>query len=202
MRFCFGIIVLTALLNGVAAAQAPPAPPAPPPPVREYMPDAWKEFTSAAGKFSISLPGTPKPEVRTMQTRIGKLTTHAFVLQTDFGHYYVHYVDFPVGPETPEEHKEFLDGARDQVVSAGSRVLVETDVAMGGVVARELLVEKGPYIIRARYFFVKSRSYQVIFTTLPEAVFKNAKPSANTADRTDLFEMVSKKFFGSFKVIE
>ena len=199
MRFCFGIIVLTALLSGVAAAQRPPAPP---PPVREYDGNAWKEFSSAEGKFSISLPGTPKPEVRTMDTQIGKLTTHAFVLQTDFGHYYVHYVDFPVGPETPEEHKEFLDGARDQIVSGGARVLGQADVSIGGVVGRELLVEKGPFIIRARYFFVKARSYQIIFTTLPDAVFKNGKPSANAADRTDLFEMVSKKFLDSFKVIE
>lgn len=199
MRFCFGIIVLTALLNGVAAAQAPPAPP---PPVREYTPGAWKEFTSAAGKFSISLPGTPKPEVRTMETGLGKLTTHAFLLQTNYGHYYVHYVDFPIGPETPQEHKEFLDGARDQVVSGGARVLAETDFSVGGIAGRELLVEKGLLIIRARYFFVKARSYQIIFSTLPDAVFKNGKPSANAADRTDLFEMVSKKFFGSFKVIE
>lgn len=188
---------LMAVLSGVAAAQGSPTPP---PAVKEYNAEAWREFISVEGKFSISLPGTPKPEVRTMDTRIGKLTTYAFGLQTDFGHYYFHYVDFPAGPETPAETKEFLDGGREAALAGGARLLIENDVSIGGVAGRELLVEKGPVIIRARHFFVKTRSYQIIFTTLPDAVFKNGKPSANAADRTELFELISKRFLDSFKL--
>ena len=190
---------LMTVLSGVAAGQGAPTPP---PSVKEYNAEAWKEFSSAEGKFSISLPGAPKPEVRTMDTRIGKLTTHAFFLQTDFGHYYVHYVDFPAGPETLAETKEFLDGGREAALAGGARLLVENDVSIGGVAGRELLVEKGPIIIRARHFFVKARSYQIIFTTLPDAVFKNGKPSANAADRTELFELVSRRFLDSFKLTQ
>jgi len=196
MRFNFGIIVLMVLLCSVVFAQDPP------PPVKEYRATAWKEFKSAEGRFSISLPGTPKPEVRTLDTPIGKLTIHFFTLDTDLGQYYIDYKDFPVAPTTPEETKEALDSARDKALAGGARLLVENDVSMAGVVARELLVQKGAFILRARFFSVKSRSYQLILATLPNVVFKNGKPSANAADRTDLFEMVSKKFFDSFKVTE
>jgi hypothetical protein len=194
MRFTFGIIFLLALLCGVVAAQDPP------PPVKEYSANAWKEFSSAEGRFSISLPGTPKAEVRTLDAPIGKLSIHFFTLETDLGQYYIDYKDFPVAPTTPEEIKEALDSSRDKALAGGARLLVENDVSMAGVVARELLVQKGDFTLRARFFFVKSRSYQLILGTLPNVVFKNAKPSANAADRTDLFEMVSRKFFDSFKV--
>jgi hypothetical protein len=196
MRVAFGTIFLIALLCGGVVAQGPP------PPVKEYNASAWKEFSSAEGKFSISLPGTPKPEVRTMDTSIGKLTTHAFTLQTDFGVYYISYIDFPMSPTTPEENKEALDHSRDHALKEGTRLIVENDVSMAGVVGRELLVENNKWIMRARYFFIKTRLYQIILTTLPNVVFKNAKPSANAADRTDLFEMVSKELFDSFKVTQ
>jgi hypothetical protein len=197
MRLRFGTIFLIALFCGAVVAQEPP------PPVKEYNANAWKEFSSAEGKFSISLPGSPKAaEPRTMDTSIGKLTTHSFILQTDFGHYYVSYVDFPISPSTPEETKGALDSSRDEALKDGARLIVENDVSVAGVVARELLVEKNNFIIRARYFYVKTRLYQMIFTTLPIGVFKNGKPSANAADRTEVFEMVSKKFFDSFKLTQ
>jgi hypothetical protein len=201
MRSTFGTIFLIALLCGAVVAQDPP-PPMAPPPVKESNADAWKEFSSAEGKFSISLPGTPTAEQRTMDTSIGKLTTHAFTLQTDFGVYYIAYIDFPVGPETPEENKQALDYSREQAVSGGVRLLVENDVTMAGAVGRELLIAKNRWIMRARYFYVKKRLYQIILTSLPHRVFKDGKPSANAADRTDLFEMVSKRLFDSFKVTQ
>jgi hypothetical protein len=188
---------LIALLCGVVLAQEPP------PPVKEYNATAWKEFSSAEGKFSISLPGVPQAEVRTMDTPIGKLTTHSFTLQTDLGVYFISYTDFPVSPTTPAEKKAALDSASNQALKErGVRLIVENDVSMAGVVGRELLVEKSNWIMRARYFFVQARAYQIIFTTAPNAAFKSGKPSANAADRTDFFEMVSKKLFESFKVTE
>ena len=196
MRFTFPIIFLIALLCSVVTAQDPPAP------VREYSETAWKEFKSAEGKFSIALPGTPKEEVSTQDTKIGKLTSHYFDLETDLGHYLLTYVDVPKAPTTPEDIKAALDSARDQALSSGARLLLENDISMAGVVGRELLVEQNGLILRARYFFVKERLYQIIFVAQPNTVFNNGKPSANPANYTDLFQMVSKKLFDSFKVTE
>jgi len=196
MRLTFPIIFLIALFCSVVAAQDPPDP------VREYSEPAWKEFKSAPGKFSITLPGTPKEEVSTQDTKIGKLTTHYFNLETDLGHYLVTYVDVPKSPTTPDDNKAALDSARDQALSSGARLLIENDISVAGVVGRELLVEKNGLIVKARFFFVKERLYQILFVTHPNTVFNDAKPSANPANYTDLFQMVSKKFFDSFKVTE
>ena len=188
-------MVLIALFCGSAFAQDPP------PPVKEYNASAWKEFKSTEGKFSVSLPGIPKPDVRTMDTGIGKLTTHSFALQTDLGTYYIAYIEFPASPTTPEETRDALDSARDHALAGGGRLLDEKDIRIdGGGLGRELLVENHGWIMKARYFYFKDCLYQIIFSTLPEVVFKNGKPSANAADRTELFEMVSKKFFDSLKV--
>jgi hypothetical protein len=195
MRFTFPIIFLIVLCS-VVAAQGPP------PPVKEYSETAWKEFKSAQGRFSVTLPGTPKEEVGTRDTKIGKLTTHYFDLETDLGHYLLIYVDVPMAPTTPEDTKAALDSSRDQALANGARLLLENDISVAGVVGRELLVEQNGLILKARYFFVKGRLYQMMLVLRPNTVFRNGKPSANPASYTDLFQMVSKKFFDSFKVTE
>ena len=196
MRFTFSIMFLIALLCSVAAAQDPP------PPVKEYSETAWKEFKSAEGRFSIALPGTPKEEVSTQDTKIGKLTVHYFNLETDLGHYLLTYVDVPYSPTTPEDTKAALDSARDQALAAGARRLLENEISVAGVVGRELLVEQNGLIVKARFFFVKERLYQIILATRPNTVFSNGKPSSDPANYTELFQSVSKKLFDSFKVTE
>ena len=196
MRFTFPIIFLIALLYSVVAAQSPP------PPVKEYSETVWKEFKSAQGRFSIALPGTPKEEVGTQDTKIGKLTMHYFDLETDLGHYLLTYVDVPVSPTTPEDTKAALDSSRDQALANGARLLLENDISVAGFVGRELLIEQNGLILKARYFFVKGRLYQIMLLLRRNTVFSNGKPSANPASYTDLFQMVSKKFFDSFKVTE
>lgn len=172
----------------------------PPPPVKEYSQTAWKEFKSAQGGFSIVVPGQPKEEVSTQDTKIGKLTTHYFDLETDLGHYLVTYVDVPKPPTTPEDIKAALDNSRDRAVANGARLLIENDISVAGVVGRELLLEHNGLILRTRSFFVNGRLYQIILVARPNTVFNSGKPSADPAGYTDLFQMVSKRFFDSFKV--
>ncbi|HEU4768820.1 MAG TPA: hypothetical protein VFS77_15660 [Pyrinomonadaceae bacterium] len=194
MRFGFSIIMTVALLCGAAQAQQPP------PPVKEYSASSWKEFDSKDGKFSISFPGTPITRSRTLDTKIGKLTTHEFALETDLGLYYVSYTDFPVAPETPEEIRSALDSSRDQAVAGGATLISENDVWLGEVMGRELLAKKGPYIFHARYFTTKGRLFQTILTAKPIVVFHDGKPSTNPSDFTQIYRSTSKKFFESFKL--
>jgi hypothetical protein len=127
---------------------------------------------------------------------------HYFDLETDLGHYLLTYVDVPKAPATPADIKAALDGARDQALSSGAHLLLENDISVAGVVGRELLVEQNSFILKARYFFVKERLYQIILITRPNTVFKSGKPSADPASYTDLFQMVSKRLFDSFKLTE
>ena len=61
-------------------------------------------------------------------------------------------------------------------------------------------MERNDVIQKGRFFFAKERFYLVILTSPMNLAFRDGKPSGNPADRTELFETVSKRFFDSFKL--
>jgi hypothetical protein len=191
-RFKFTMLLLVPLLCSSVTAQKPA-------PAKDDHASDWKEFSSAKGQFTVSLPGTPKEDISTVGTPLGLLKSHYFVVETDKFLYYVAYVDLPAGPETPEETKEALDASRDHAL-ANHRLISENDVTVDGIVARELLVDRNGLIMRGRFFYSKERLYHVILTGSTNVVFRDGKPSANAKDRTDLFEKTAAKFFDSFKI--
>ena len=197
MKRSLSLISLIALLASSVVAQNPPQ-------FKEANPNSWREFKSIEGRFTVSLPGPSRPAHNdsTMDTRIGKIVTHSFIIDTDMGIYFVSYADFPTGtgPTTTEENKSMLDASRDEAIAGGARLLSESDVSVGGTTARELLVAKNDLILRSRFFYVNERLYQLIMTVKPTVAFRNGKPSSNAADRTDLFEKTSARFFDSFKL--
>lgn len=195
MRFRITIVILLALFASAVVAQDPP------PPVKEYNPNAWKEFTSDEGRFTVSVPGTPRQRNSTLETPLGPITTYAFLLETEMALYYMSYADFPqVGPMTPQDQKEALDSSRDRAIADGARLISESDVLVAGNIGRELLVDKNGVILRSRFFHVNGRLYQLILGVKPTTAFSNGKPSAKPADRTAIFEQTSTKFFDSFKL--
>jgi hypothetical protein len=195
MKFVFATFMLVALLGGSVVAQDPP------PAVKEYNPAAWKEFKSDAGHFSVSLPGTPTKRDNTLDTPLGPLTSHSFILQTDQAAYYISYSGFPkVGPMTTQDLKEMLDSSRDRVIADGAHLISEADVSLGGTTGRELLVEKNGMILLARFVYINETLYNVIIGAEATTAFRTGKPSANVADRTDVFNKTATKYFDSFKV--
>ena len=196
MKFTLSTIaLLITLLSGSVMAQDPP-----PPVEREDASTVQKEFKSTEGGFTVLFPGTPKLEEQTANTGIGPIKTHLAILETASSVYYVSYVDLPAGLETPEEIKQGLDSSRDQAIAGGHRLINETEVTVAGVGGRELLMEKNGLIIRARFFYLKQRLYQLIFGTPATLAFRNGKSSPNPADRTEQYETTSKRFFESFKL--
>lgn len=192
MKLKLSTILLAALLCSSVMAQEPVAP-------AKNDTTGWKEFSPAEGRFTVSLPGTPKGDIATVGTALGQLKSHFFVLEKDQFLFYVSYVDLPAGPETPEENKAALDEARDRAL-ANHRLLGENDVTLDGIVGRELLVDRNGLILKGRFFYAKQRLYHVILTAPSNVVFRDGKPSSNASDRTDLFEKTSAKYLDSFKL--
>ena len=193
MRFKFNVILLTALLCGTIMAQGQRAP------AKEPNTSEWQEFSSAEGQFTVSVPGTPTADIATVGSIFGPLKTHFFVVQTDQFLYYISYADLSAAPHTPAESKIALDQTRDRTAAKG-RLLSEHEVPFDGIVGREVLVNRNDVIQKGRFFYAKERFYLVIFTAPLNVAFRDGKPSGNPADRTELFETASKRFFDSFKL--
>ena len=193
MRFRFSVILLVALLCGAVVAQKQP------PLAEKDKTSGCEEFSSAEGQFTVCLPGTPTADIATVGTTAGPLKTYFFVLQTDPFLYYISYADLPVFPQTPAETKMALDETRDQTAAKGA-MLSESEVTFDGIVGRELLVQRNGLILKGRFFYAKGRLYHIILTAPPNVAFRDGKLSTNPADRTELFETTSKRFFESFKL--
>ncbi|HET8783581.1 MAG TPA: hypothetical protein VFM63_14240 [Pyrinomonadaceae bacterium] len=193
MRFIVTVALLLTLAFAVAAQEPPPA-------AKDDNANTWKEFTSKEGQFSVLLPGKPAQQDRTLQTGLGPIATHDFTVQSDISLFYLSYAEFPkLGPLTQQDHKEMLDSSRDRALSQGAKLISEVDVSVDGSPGREVIAEKDGMILRARFFYANDKLYNVILGVTAKTAFNNSKPSANPADRTELFEAISAKFFNSFK---
>jgi hypothetical protein len=187
------MIFLVALLCGNAIAQSPPAS------AKDDKAGSWKEFSSAEGQFTVSLPGTPTADIVDVRMPFGMGKAHFFFLETGTFFYYISYVDLPESPQTPEENKAALDETRDRTL-AKARLISENDITFDGIVCRELLVDRNGLIQKGRFFYARRRLYYVIVNAPSNVVFRDGKPSPNAKDRTDLFEKTTAKFFDSFKL--
>jgi TonB family protein len=178
-------------------------PPPPPAPAVEYDPKAWKDFVSQEGGFSVSMPAPPKPNRQDVDTPMGKIPAHFYVAETGAGGYAVGYADFPKYSESPDYVSAVLDGARDKVLAAGAgrKLLREKEITVEGYGGREWLVADGQMLFRAETFLVKGRFYQLVLLTPMGVAFNNGRAGADGAGMTDFYEGLSKRFFGSFKLL-
>jgi len=196
-RFFLDVSVLVILLGISVQAQTPP-----PPPVAEYNPANWKEFISAEGGFTVSMPGVPANSSEPIDTAVGQIVIHLYVLTTKLGEYGVSYSDLPVKTDDAALVRRVLDGSRDEILGNGAKLLNENDVTVDGILGRELIFEKEGLVGRHRMFLVNGRLYALILTAAPNVAFNNGRPGSNPGDRTDLYETTCSRFFGSFRFIK
>jgi len=200
--YCFSIllILIVILLPTGVGAQAPALPP--PPPVAEYSPANWKELRSVEGGFAVSMPGVLAISSEQVDTNLGRIVMHLYVVETKLGEYGVSYSDLPFRVDNAADIKQVLDGARDEILANGAKLLSENDVTIEGALGRETIIQKAGIIGRHWMFFVEGRMYALILATTPTVAFKTGRPSTNQSDRTDLYEKTCSRFFGSFKFIK
>ncbi len=125
------------------------------PPAVEHDPNAWKEYSSQRGLFTITFPGTPTDDDNSSGTA-PRLEGRKYMLTTT-AVYAVYYMDFPADFSHDLEkegmlRKQLFDNSRDAAVSQSkARVLDETDIAIDGHPGRLLkLVLPGGGILREK----------------------------------------------------
>src|SRR5438128_2547879 len=140
---CFALVLHSAL------AQTPtPAPPLAS--VSDYDLANWKQFTSAEGGFTISMPGVPSSRSVPVDTGANQIVMHLFVLTMKSGEFGVAYFDLPLRSNDPTVMnviddatviRRILDGSRDELFANGAKRLNENDIALDRIVGRELILD-------------------------------------------------------------
>ena len=185
-------VIITCL--GTCAAQSPP------PPAIEYNESAWKELSSAEGRFSILLPGTPQARVDENQTSVGKVAMHVWALRTGTASYYVMYLDFPTYSDDDSFVKKALDSGRDGMLAKDKEweLLAEDQISLGGFSGREFVITDHVGFGVFRAYVVKGRLYEIGLFAPYRVAFSNARLSLKRQDQTSLYQSINKRFFDSF----
>jgi hypothetical protein len=133
-------------------------------PVGEIPGGKFKEFKSAAGGFTAQMPGNPKQQSQNIPG--GGILT-AYLVEERDGAYMVGYSDIPIAPnESEAQLQNRLDGSRDGAVrNLNATVVRDVKIKLAGKhpgreIEANLPQNKG--VMRARFYIVGSRMYQVM----------------------------------------
>ena len=193
---------------------------------QQAAPDGfWKEFSSAAGRFKVALPGNPTKTSKTVEYRFRKFKRHTFTSWAGFATFLVSYSDLPVTMAEPEDVAEFLDHHmhENEVAASQDELLSITGIELEGYPGRELIAETPTSTIRMKYYLVGQRFYQIAVSTLTAGalaaemrrqaddlekrgekdlakIFRENFPSSSGTEMARSFVLIADEFFASFKL--
>ncbi|MBC8029532.1 MAG: hypothetical protein H7Z16_05420 [Pyrinomonadaceae bacterium] len=169
--------------------------PGPKAPQAESNAQAWKEYSSVEGGFSILFPGTPSQETQVIEAAPGvRFTLHIHKLTT-LAECSVMYADYPISVSDPAVAKSVLDnGAKGAVAAVNAELLELKEITLYGHPGR-YLKERMPSgaIMRVNMVLVGQRLYQVAITTPPE--------EGKATETVKTYEKMADKFLSSLKLL-
>ncbi len=153
----------------------------------------WREFTSAEGGFTVSMPAEPKVSTQRLPPPHESVTMRTHIAETE-AEYGVAYADYPEQIEGTDKVGPFFAAVRDEgVKGVGGRLLEDREESFDGHPGRVYRFEyAGGYQIRCRLFVVVRRLYMVTASTY------GTKARDEQARRTS--ETAADKFMASFKL--
>jgi hypothetical protein len=149
----------------------------------------WREFTSEEGRFSILVPRTPRETTETVETPVGEIDEHSFIVIHGSITYIASYSDYPQNVLTSDP-QAVLDAFRNSAVtSVDGKLLSERSISINGYLGRELKIkiadDSDTAIVRLRIYLVGNRLYYIYTLALEE------RASSSSID----------KFLNSFKLL-
>ena len=165
-------------------------------PQAESSPQAWKEYSSVEGGFSILFPGNPSQETQVVEAAPGVQFNLRIHKLKALAEYSVMYADYPIPVSDPAVAKNVLDnGAKGAVASVNSELLELKEITLYGHPGRYLKERmRSGEIMRVKMLLVGQRMYQVAITTPRE--------EGTSAEMVKAYETMADKFLSSFKLIE
>ncbi len=165
-------------------------------PQAENSSQAWKEYSSAEGGFTILFPGNPSLETQVIEAAPGvQFKLRIYKLKT-LAEYSVMYADYPIAVGDPAIAKNVLDdGVKGAVASVNSELLELKEIKLDGHPGR-YLKERMPSgeIMRVKMLLVGQRMYQIAITTPRE--------EGTSAEMVKAYETMADKFLNSFKLLK
>jgi hypothetical protein len=133
-----------------------------------------REFSSAAGRFSVSSPYTLTENTQSIDTQVGAVELHMFSANQPTQTLIVSYSDYPAELVSKSNPDKILDGSRNGMVqNSKGQLLSETRITIDGHPGRELTVSSTAdngqeLLLRSRIYLVENRLYQVTVVTIKD----------------------------------
>jgi hypothetical protein len=130
--------------------------------IRSTMPTGWKDFTSAAGNFTVKAPNIPE-ESEDKDDDGGKSYSFAFYQDSNF--YFIRYSDNPQFENnfTLQQIREVLDSAPAAFAKgSGGKILGQRSVALSNHQGIEFDFQIKNVTGTGRAFLVKGRLYMIV----------------------------------------
>jgi hypothetical protein len=152
---------------------------------------AWREFSSAKGRFSVLMPGTPTEKTISIPVEGLQIDMHMDSLKTTI-RYSVSYYDLPVKVDDADEIRKFLLNTKQGGISRiHGRLLEDKEIRLGKYQGYYVaLVTPDDSVLRSKSFLVGQRFYQVTINT----------PKESVPGKSRLFQEVATRFLDSFKL--
>ena len=134
-----------------------------------------EDYQSEAGRFKVRMPvGPRKVDSKELATGKGKQSIAVTTEKVDVpggAVFAVTYADYPKSFEEVAP-KTILDGVRDGLKGTDGKVTRDDETTLGTdkISGRDLRIEAGKNVIRARVFLADNRLYQVMVTGGKDAV--------------------------------
>jgi len=121
----------------------------------------WKTFTQTAGNFSVQLPGTPKAQDQSVDTKVGKITAHMYLLEGN-PTYVVAYNDYPAASMKGKNPNEALEAsANGAVTNVKATLTSKKAITIKGYPGCEITFNNPKFLGKSRIYLVKNRLYQL-----------------------------------------
>lgn len=151
----------------------------------------WKKFSSQNGKFTLLMPGIPEAKESTIDTTVGLLSDHAFLLKARQGNYkaayLISYIDYP-SSRLKVSPQQFMEQAwQGSMGSFGSSNIYKKHISLNEYAGIEYQYKgKSGNLVTGRSYLVGKRLYQL-----------TAIMSKEQFGRGDAM-----KYLGSFRVLK
>lgn len=140
------------------------------PPSAQIIPAAgeWISYSSAAGRFGVSMTAEPRVTEQGLEIGAVKVVNNVFLGLTQFAVFGVSYADYP--PNTSKS-KSLLDNVRKGVIDGINGTLISSsNISHKGYPGREFQASSDSGLYTSRIFLVNARLYQLVVVAVPGKV--------------------------------